>query len=257
MREGEAARRRHALGDDRRAQQLGQLDQLGDRLGVRDRIAGDEQRPLGAGQTSGRLVDRLAVADDARRHARGGAEVEVALRVEDVDRQREEHGTGRMGQRGLHRAPHDARQVLQAMRLGRPLRVRPRHRWQIGPEDRLRHGEALVVLAGCEQHRRARFVGVVEHPHRVAEAGGDVHVHRGEAAAGLRVAVGHRDGHGLLQRQHVADAGLAGQAVHERQLRGAGVAEHDGDAFLLQDLEERLLAGEEWHSGGIINPADA
>jgi len=26
---------------------------------------------------------------------------------------------------------------------------------------------------------------------------------------------------------------------------------------LLEDLEERLFSGDEWHSGGIINPADA
>jgi hypothetical protein len=36
-----------------------------------------------------------------------------------------------------------------------------------------------------------------------------VDVHRGEAAAGLGVRVGHRDRHRFLQRQHVVDAGLA------------------------------------------------
>jgi hypothetical protein len=64
----------------------------------------------------------------------------------------------------------------------------------------------------------------------------------GELAAGLGVAVGHRYGDRLLQRQDVADAGLAREAVHQRQLRRAGVAEHDLDAFPLEDLEEGLLA---------------
>ena len=44
--------------------------------------------------------------------------------------------------------------------------------------------------------------------------------------------------------------GLAREPVHQRQLGGAGVAEHDVDAFLLQDLEEGLLAGEKWMHGG-------
>ena len=98
------------------------------------------------------------------------------------------------------------------------------------------------MLAGGEEHRRTGLVGVVEHAHRVAEAGRHVDVDGGETAAGLGVAVCHRDGDGLLQRQHVADAGLTRETIHERQLGRAGIAEHDGDAFLLEDLEERLLA---------------
>jgi len=70
-----------------------------------------------------------------------------------------------------------------------------------------------------------------------------VHVHRGEAAVRLRVGVGHRDGHRLLQREHVPDAGLAREPVHERQLGGARVAEHDGDAFGLENFQKCLLAG--------------
>ena len=191
----------------------------------------------------------LPVADQPGGDARGGAEIDVALVVQHVHRQREEHRAGGMRERGLRGAMHDARQVLQAMGLGRPLHVGPGHRRQIRPEDRLGHREALIVLPGRHQQRRAGLVGVVEHAHRVAEAGRDVHVHGAEATAGLRVAVGHRDGRRLLQGQHVTDAGLAGEAVHERQLRRAGVAEHHGDAFLPEDLEERLLAGDEWHGG--------
>ena len=103
--------------------ELGQLDQLGERVGLGDRVAGDQQRALGPRQPPRRLVDRRAVADQPRGHAGGAAEVEVALGVQHVDRQREEDGPGRMGERRLHGAPHDARQVLQAVRLRRPLHV--------------------------------------------------------------------------------------------------------------------------------------
>src|SRR5260370_6061094 len=43
------------------------------------------------------------------------------------------------------------------------------------------------------------------------------------------------------------DGGLAREPVHQRQLRRAGVAEHDADALVLQDLEKGLLAGDERH----------
>jgi hypothetical protein len=108
------------------------------------------------------------------------------------------------------------------------------------------------VLAGGEEHRCARLGRVVEHAHRVAEPGGDVHVHGREPAAGLRVCVGHGDRDRLLQREHVVDAGLAREAVHERQLGSAGIAEHDRDAFLPEDLEKRLLAGDVCHGGPMI-----
>ena len=37
------------------------------------------------------------------------------------------------------------------------------------------------------------------------------------------------------------------ERVHQRQLGRAGIAEHDHDALLLQDLEERALSGDAGH----------
>ena len=243
MREREAARRRHPLQHHRRADELGQLDQLGERVAVRDGVAGHDQRAGGGDEPLGRRVDRRAITDQPRRHPRRGEEVEVvALGVEHIYRQREKDGTGRLRERGLHRAAHEARQVLEPTGLRRPLHERRRHRRQIGPQNRLRHREGLIVLAGGEQQRRVGFVCVVQHAHRVAESRRDVHVHRRESAVRLRVGVGHRDGHRLLQREHVPDARLAREAVHQRQFGGARIAEHDRDAFALENLQERLLA---------------
>src|SRR5207253_9117851 len=78
-------------------------------------------------------------------------------------------------------------------------------------------------------------------------------VHRRKAARRLRVSVGHRDGDGLLEREHVVDPGLAREPVHQRELRRARVAEHDRDAFLLEDLEKRLLAGDVCHGAQMIS----
>ena len=68
-----------------------------------------------------------------------------------------------------------------------------------------------------------------------------------ELAGGLRVAVGHRHDGGLLQAEHVADLVLGRERIHQRQLGGAGIAEHDLDALLLEQFEEGVLAGHHGH----------
>src|SRR5438093_990968 len=205
-------------------------------------VARDQERALGVREEPSRLGDRPAVADDPPGHARGRREVEVALGVQDVDREREEDGPRRMRERGLRRAVHDPREVLEAPRLRGPLHEGLGDRRQVGPENRLGDREALVVLPRGQEERGAGLHRVVQHPHRVAQTRRDVDVRRGEPARRLGVAVRHRDGDRFLERQHVVDRGLAREPVHQRELGGPGVAEHHGDAFLLEELEERLLA---------------
>ena len=68
-----------------------------------------------------------------------------------------------------------------------------------------------------------------------------------ELAGGLRVAVGHRHDRGFLQAEQVADLVLGRERIHQRQFGGAGIAEHDLDAFLLEQLEKRALSGHHRH----------
>ena len=68
-----------------------------------------------------------------------------------------------------------------------------------------------------------------------------------ELAGGLRVAVGHRHQGGLLQAEDVADVVLGRERIHQRQLGGAGIAEHDLDALLLEQIEEGALSGHHGH----------
>jgi hypothetical protein len=241
MREGEGAGGRHALLVHRGAEELRDLRHLGERVAVGDRVAGDQDGALGLDEEIGRGLDRRLVAADPRGDARGIQQIDLLLGVEHVHGQGDEDGTRGMGLGGLGSAAHGARQVGQPRDLVGPLDVGTRDGRQIGPQDGLRQVHRLVVLPGGEQERRAGLHGVVEHAHRVAEPGRGMHVDGGELAAGLGVAVGHGDGDRLLEGQDVADAGLAREAVHQRQLRGAGVAEHDLDTFLLEDLEESLL----------------
>ncbi len=190
---------------------------------------------------------RGAVAADAGRDAGRGAEIELRLGVQHVGRERQEHRAGRWRERGLRGAVDHARQIGEAVHLGRPFHQRAGERRQVGPQDRLGDVEALVVLAGGDEDAARRLLGVVEHAHGVAEPGRDMEVHHRELAGRLRVAVGHRHRGRLLQGEHVADVALDRERVHQRQLGGAGIAEHDLDAFLLQDLEEGALSGDAGH----------
>jgi hypothetical protein len=238
---------RHRLRVDRRPDQLGEFDQLRVRAALRHRVARHDQRPLGLGDQRRRLSDRRSVAAGARRDAGRCHQVEIGLGIEDVARQRQEHRAGRRGERGLRRAVDDARQVGEAMHLGCPLHQRPRDRRQVRPQDRLGDVEGLLVLAGGDQDRRSSLLGVVEHAHRVAEPRRHVQVDDGELARCLGVAVGHCHHRRLLQGEHVAHLVVDRERVHQRQLGGAGIAEHDRDAFLLEQLEEGALSGHGGH----------
>ena len=175
-----------------------------------------------------------------------------ASSLENVAGQRQEHRTGRRRQRGLHRAVHVARQVLDAMHLGRPFDERPRQRRQVGGQHRLGDDIFEVLLAGGDQHRRVRLHGVVEHAHGVAEPGRDVKVEHRETAGGLGIAVGHRHQRRFLQPEDVADVVLDREGVHQRQFGGAGIAEHDRDALLLEQIEEGAFSG---HYGQVSLPS--
>src|SRR5216684_3158546 len=138
------------------------------------------------------------------------------------------------------------------MHLRRPFDQRTRDRRQVGPQDRLGGVEALLVLAGGDQDRRARLLRVVEHAHGVAQAGRDVQIDHGELARGLRIAVRHRHDRRLLQAEQVAQLVLGRECVHQRQFGSAGIAEHDLDAFLLEQVEEGALSG---HHGQTVLPS--
>jgi hypothetical protein len=143
---------------------------------------------------------------------------------------------------------HHARQIGEPVDLRRPFHERPREPRQVGGEDRLGREIFEVLLAGGDKDRGAGLLGVVEHAHGVAEAGRDVEVEHGEPARGLRVAVGHRHQGGLLQAEHVTDVVLDCEGVHQRQFGGAGIAEHDLDPLLFEQVEERALSGHHGHN---------
>ena len=156
---------------------------------------------------------------------------------------RQEHRPGGRRQRGLDGAVHQPRQVGEAMHLGRPFDERTRQRREVGREHRLGDEIFEILLAGGDENGRCRLHRVVEHAHGVAEPGRDMEIEHGELARRLRVAVGHRHQRSFLQAEHVSDVVLDREGVHQRQLGGAGIAEHQLDALLSQQIEEGTLSG--------------
>jgi hypothetical protein len=77
-------------------------------------------------------------------------------------------------------------------------------------------------------------------------------IHNRETAGRLGIAIGHRHDRGLRERQDIAQAGLDRERVHERQLRRAGIAENDRDAFLPQKLQKCALSRDDWHASSLM-----
>src|SRR5262249_37370665 len=64
-----------------------------------------------------------------------------------------------------------------------------------------------------------------------------------ELARRLGIAVRHRHDGRLLQAEQVTQLVLGRERIHQRQFGGAGISEHDLDAFLLEQVEEGALSG--------------
>jgi hypothetical protein len=103
---------------------------------------------------------------------------------------------------------------------------------------------ALLLLAGGQDHRRAREFRVEQRTQRIAETRRDMNVAGHELAGGAGKAVGDRDHQALLHRHHIGEVGMILQRMHDRQFGGAGIAEQMGDALVLEQREKRRATGD-------------
>src|ERR1700730_14123799 len=72
-----------------------------------------------------------------------------------------------------------------------------------------------------------------------------------ELARPLAIALRHRHDGRFLQAEQVTQLVLGRERIHQRQFGGAGISEHDLDAFLLEQIEEGALSG---HDGQDVLP---
>ncbi len=105
------------------------------------------------------------------------------------------------------------------------------------------------MLAGGDENGRARLLRVVEHAHGIAQSGRDVEIDHRELARGLRIAIRHPHDGGFLQSKQIPQLILGRERVHQRQFGRAGIAEHDLDALLLEQIEEGALSGHQGQDG--------
>ena len=162
-----------------------------------------------------------------------------------VERDRQEDGPGRRRQSRLHRSPHGRGNVFHPLHLDGPFGPRPNDAEHVAPQNRLLELQPAILLAGGEQQRRAGAEGVVEHPHRVAQAGADVNIDDAQLARGHRIAVGHRHHGDFLQAEDVLQPSVGRHRVAKRQLGRAGIAEQKADAGSREHFEKGVDATHE------------
>jgi hypothetical protein len=170
MRGGERCGVRHELGVNRRSDCFGQRRQLFVSTTLRNAIAGDDDGTFGLRQQLGGCIHRIDVAAHARTDAGRLQQLDVAVVLQNIARQRQEDRSGRRRQRSLRRAMDELRQVVDPFDLCREFDKGLGQRGQVGRENGLFDQIFGVLLAGGDHDRRARHLRVVEHAHGVAEA---------------------------------------------------------------------------------------
>ena len=170
--------------------------------------------------------------------------------VEDVHRQRQEHGAARRGAGEAEGAPERGTDIVAAAQLLRPFGHRLCEGDEVARKPRLGHEMARVLLAGGDDERRLARLRGDQYAHRVAQASHRVQIDEGGAAGGERPAVGHADRGRFLKAEDIGDVGRVDERVHERHLGRAGIAEDVGYALVAQDVEHNVAGA----SGHWISP---
>ncbi len=237
-----------AIGDRRlerrTAEHFRELRRLFQRVALDDLVAAQERRPLRLQDPVRQCLEHFVRGAHARIDPGDGGEIDAGLVVEDVAGQRDEHRTRGRRHRHLRRAADDARQILEAIDLDRPLHQGLRDRHQGIVEQGLGQAVALLLLAGSEDDRGAGEFRAIERAHGVAEPGRDMDVAGREPARCAREPVGHVDDEALLHPHHVGEVRVVLQRMHDRQLGGARIAEQMGDALVLQQRQKCGAAGD-------------
>ena len=236
-----------ALAPHGRAEPLGQRRHLGRRA---RRVVPDDDRRAPAGhQQLGSGAHARGIWLRRPVQGRWRKRLDVGLLLEHVDRQADEHRPGRRVGGDLQRAVHDQRELVGALDLHAPLGERRGHGHQVVAEHRPPQPQPGVLLPRRHHEGGARLERVVEHPERIAQAGGHVDVDHADPPARLRVVAGGAERHALVQGHDVAQLRIVQQRVEDGALGRAGVAEDVLDPVAEETLHEDLLAS---HAGAPV-----
>ena len=228
-------------GDHRHVEELGEAQELGRGPGAQDAAAGEDHRSAGARQQlddGGQLLGRRS--RDAR--TVGLRPLEQHDLVEQVLRQRQEDRPGTAGQRLADGLRHDARDVLGAARLRRPLGEAADGRDLVDLLERLAALERALDLADEREHRAGVLAGGVDPDGQVGAADGPGAEAGGRAAGQLPVGLGHERRTALVAGGHDPDPRV-GERVEQPEERLAGHGERVPDAGGAQGVRDEPADG--------------
>jgi hypothetical protein len=186
-------------GQEDRAQSLRQRhDLVGGIAGV-DLVARDDREAArrDPGQMRGQTIERAG--DRAAVDLRRLANTDRAHLLHHVHRQGQEHWAGGGGVGVVEGAAHQHGQLVGVRDLLCPFHRRPGEGHQVTEEQRIGDRVTGILLSGGHHQRRLRYARIQQIAHSVAESAGGMEVQETRAPRGLRIAVGHRDGAGLLE----------------------------------------------------------
>ena len=241
--------------DDRRAEPLGEGDEMLDRAHAPSHFFGHDQGTRGAGEDERQLVDGAWVGRGRVREARGGRRIGRQRLEQEFHRDRDEDRPLRRRHRQLTRPLDRRRQDRGRVEGKAPLHRglhEPRGAADVGQQANPLVSEVVVGalaepdgLAREHDHRDLLVKRSAERHGGVEGADGGVDHHGGKLSRRLHVAAGHRHRDLLVARREI-ERDLFGGSVRfcevlpdGRPLR-AGRREDPLDAHLGQEAQERF-----------------
>ena len=235
----------HQRRDDREPTELGELAQLGARVGVQRAAAHVEHGPLGAREHLGGAPDLTWMAA-LRRLPAGEVDLVRVLEVErrllhvawDVDEDRPAAPGSRDVECGLQHVRH----FLDVLDEPRVLDDRDRDAGDVALLECVGADEVRAHLAGDAHERRRVHPGVGDRRHEVRRARPRRGDRDPDASGRTRVPLGHVPRALLVPGEDVTHGRPARERVVQRQDRAAGKPEGDVDTLGLERPQNRVSA---------------
>ena len=234
----------HQGADGGRVGELDELAQLGRGVGGDDAAARVDQRPLGFPDHLRGAADLAGVAfgeDLVAGQVDGGDRRVVALRLEDVLGDIDQHRAGTAAGGDVERLVDDLRQFVELLDQEVVLGAGARDAEGVGFLERVAADELAGDLAGDGDDRDGIHHGVHQAGGEVGGAGAGGGAADADLAGGARIAFGGEGGVLLVPHQHVADVVVV-EGVVEGEGDAAGIAEDAIDAFPGQALQQHFRA---------------
>ena len=241
--EGKAAET-HEGEDGGRVEEFDQFAQVGGGVGRDDAAAGIDEGPLGFPDQLRGAADLAGVAfgeDLVAGQMDGSDRSIVALGLENILRDIDQHGAGAAAGGDVERLVNDLRQVFQFLDQIVVLGAGARDAEGVGLLESVAADEFAGDLAGEGDDGDGIHHGIDEAGDQVGGAGAGGGAADAYFAGGARVAFGGEAGVLFVAHQHMADVVVV-EGVVEGEGDAAGISEEAVDAFARQAFQQHFRA---------------